>query len=243
MKKALPLFVVVFFLFTGCSKDNNDVTNVPTAKPLLDMKLSFRVDGAPLEFDTIKYMNAAGNNYSVTTLKFYLSQVYLLKPDSTEILFREWIYVDALSGATHRITSDSIPAGEYIGMKFNIGIDAAHNVVNGLPVTIENLEMEWPVFMGGGYHFLKMEGHFTDTSGTPGYAMHLGNNHAICPVTVFGNFCAGQSCESVTLTANINEWFRTPYTYDLNLDGNYIMGDSLAMSKIAGNGIDVFSIQ
>ena len=36
--------------------------------------------------------------------------------------------------------------------------------------------MAWPDVMGGGYHFLKLEGHYKKDSLLAGYAMHIGQN-------------------------------------------------------------------
>jgi hypothetical protein len=103
--------------------------------------------------------------------------------------------------------------------------------------------MEWPVLMGGGYHFMMLEGHFADSSGTPGFAMHLGTNASLCPVNITDTFSLTQDDFTLHINMNINEWFRTPYVYDFNVDGNYIMGNIQSMSKIAANGFDAFTIE
>jgi hypothetical protein len=231
-------------LITGCKKDDDEtITPVTPYVPQLSLKVRFQVDGKALQFDTIKYMNAAQNNYSVSTLMFYLSRVNLLKADSSVVPVKTWWYIDAKNLSTCDVIINQIPEGNYIGMTFNIGLDSVQNIINGLPPTYENMLMEWPVFMGGGYHFMKMEGAFIDSTLTPGYAMHLGTNNTLCPVTLSGNICVGKNCNPVTLTMNVNEWFTDPNTYDFNIDGNYIMGDTGAMKKFAENGYNVFTIQ
>lgn len=42
---------------------------------------------------------------------------------------------------------------------------------------------------------------------------------------------------------NLNEWFRNPFIYDFNIDGNYSMGSSAAMAKLKANGVDIFHFQ
>jgi hypothetical protein len=52
-----------------------------------------------------------------------------------------------------------------------------------LSTTLDNLNMAWPTAMGGGYHFLKMEGHYLDSLNTnQGYAIHIGKNENLMPV-------------------------------------------------------------
>jgi hypothetical protein len=50
------------------------------------------------------------------------------------------------------------------------------------------------------------------------------------------------SNSTLTLEMDVLEWFKTPFTYDLN-DGNYSMGDSLLMNKLSKNGTNVFTIK
>ena len=65
MKKILFISIILLLygnFFTGCKKDEEDPV---IASKVPEVLLSFNVDGDPLEFDTIKYVNAAGNNYGV----------------------------------------------------------------------------------------------------------------------------------------------------------------------------------
>lgn len=239
----LLFFMSLAVLLFSCKKEEEAEEQVPITKSAsLLLKIRFQVDGPALEFDTIKYENEAHNHYSVHTLVFYLSQLSLVKEDNSLLQIKDWIFVDATDASTLQLTIDPIPPGCYKGFHFNIGIDSAHNVPDGLPATTNNLMMEWPVSMGGGYHFLKLEGYFADTNSTPGYAMHLGTNMALTTISLSDTLCFTDSEIQRTLTANINEWFRTPETYDFNVDGNYSMGNAAAMSKLAANGIDVFTI-
>lgn len=245
MKAYYFLFLLAtFFLFPSCKKDNSVTDEVTViANPSLNIGFRFRVDGPTLNFDTIIYENQAHNHYSVNTLVYYLSQISLIKSDSSVVEVKDWLFVDARSATTLDVSFKDIPKGCYTGISFNIGIDSIHNVQNGLPATNDNLMMEWPQLMGGGYHFLKLEGYFADSSGSPGYAMHLGTNKCLIKVQLPVSMCFDKDAVSKMLVMNVNEWFRTPNIFDFNVDGNYIMGDSVAMLKFAANGADVFSIE
>jgi len=237
------LFIVALFslIITGCKKDDEPAPTPP--EQTFNMNLKFEVDSVAMAFNEINYFNAATNNYSVSTLKFYLSQIYLVRSDSQKVFIKDYLYVDAATPPVISLPLSSISTGNYIGVSFNIGLDSALNVPGGLPATFENLAMEWPVAMGGGYHFMKLEGSFVDTSGTPGYAMHLGNNMTLCPVSIPSNFSISTASINMTLVMNINEWYRDPYIYDFNVDGNYSMGNMMAMTKLSANGYNVFSLR
>lgn len=103
--------------------------------------------------------------------------------------------------------------------------------------------MAWPTAMGGGYHFIKIEGHYLDTSSTiQGFAIHLGKNNNLVNVAINQVLNQQNSLHNYSLIFNINEVFSNPYLYNLNIDNNYTMSDSVAMFKIKSNMKDAFSI-
>jgi hypothetical protein len=104
--------------------------------------------------------------------------------------------------------------------------------------------MAWPDAMGGGYHFMKLEGHYLDTVNVDkGYAIHLGKNENLVTAKVNSTLHQVYWDHRYTLYFDINEVFANPYTYNLNFDKNYTMSDSLAMLKIKNNMSDAFSIK
>jgi hypothetical protein len=239
------LILLLATLFIGCKKDETaEPSPDPDPSGTLNLNIDFSVDGTALQFDTIAYINAAGNEYSVYTLVFYLSKIELIKQNGSALLLKNWHYVDARTGNTLNLQLTDIPNGNYTGIRFNIGLDAAQNISGSLPATAENLAMEWPDAMGGGYHFLKLEGYFNDSTGTPGYAMHLGTDSCLVTANPINyNFSFDGNVINKTLVMNINEWYRNPQVYDLNADGNYSMGNMLLMQKLRNNGKDVFTIE
>jgi hypothetical protein len=241
MKKYSAILMGLLVVFYGCDKQKN--TPPPSSAIPLNISVQFKVDQAPLVFDSMMYYNQAGNHYSIVSLLFYLSEFTLIRNDGSEFMLKEYQYVDAGDGSTTSFTINNVPRGCYTALHFNIGVDSLHNVENGLPINAENLSMDWPVVMGGGYHFLKHEGYFEDSSASYGYAMHLGTNACLVKIQLPVSICMTENAVSKNLVMNVNEWFCNPYTYNLNIDGNNIMGNPSAMQKIAGNGSDVFTIQ
>ena len=41
----------------------------------------------------------------------------------------------------------------------------------------------------------------------------------------------------LSLKMNLNEWFEHPQIFDFNIDGSSIMADTVALQKIAANGV------
>ena len=104
--------------------------------------------------------------------------------------------------------------------------------------------MAWPEMMGGGYHYMKMEGKFDNDSTF--YNTHTGalamsgmdrmdHSH-----DVYLDLNPSNSSESLHVSINmeINNWYNNP-VYTLVSDG--IMGNMQAQMNLQANCNDVFS--
>lgn len=238
MKPVFFAFSLIVLLISACKKE--DSTDVGFAD--LSIHLSFEVDGAPLAFDTLRYINDAGEQYSVTRLEYFLSNFRFYKNGLPLFSKDTTIYVNARNTGSFLLRQ--LPAGSFDSIACYIGIDSANNVHGNLPQTTEIVGMEWPDMMGGGYHFLKLEGHWQDTAGTPGYAMHLGTNMMLVHAgSSVGYTVRSGATNSINLVMNLNEWYRNPANYSFDQDGVYTMGDMMLMTKIAHNGADVLQFK
>lgn len=234
-------FALVSCLFFSCKHDKDQTTPVTLVQGI-NLNIGYKVDNFSFLIDTFLYITDVGYQYKITKLNYYLSQLSLIKSDSTTLLLKDYQYVDAVVPSTNQLTLKNIPAGDYIGLQFNIGLDSIHNISNALATTADNINMQWPDPMGGGYHFLKFEGDYIDSSGNYGFAMHVGTNTCLIPVKIFKHVVIlTNKTTPVNMVMNINEWFRNPNLFDFDVDGNYIMGNAAAMNKIAENGVDVFN--
>ncbi len=239
--KKLWLLAVLILLISACKKDN-DEEPAPTSNTL-SVQLTFNHDGTPLMFDTIMFQQAAGYQMSITRLQFYISNIRLIKEDSTLVDISDYQYVDARDGTTHSFKLTLPETGHYIGLKLEVGLDSAHNITDALPAQTIHQNMAWPEMMGGGYHFMKFEGQYVDSTGTYGYAMHVGTNPYLVNCVVPDHFNLTAGTNSLVLAMNVNEWFKNPALYDFNIDGNYSMGVMAAMMKLKQNGTDIFTKQ
>lgn len=237
------LFLAVsgILFFNACTKNEDNAAAPPDAKTPT-VSLSFGVDSRSFLFDTIKYFNAAGNNYGVTRLQFYVSAFEFENTDGVVSKFDDVFYVDARTYTNKSFTFSNLPYGNYKRIKFLIGLDSAHNVENGLPNTVDNYNMVWPSTMGGGYHFMKFEGKFMSNDIAYGFAMHVGKNKNLVTISITKDFSISSETAVMNLKMNLNEWFVHPNVYNFNVDGNYSMADSAALAKLALNGTDVFTL-
>lgn len=205
------------------------------------LRIGHDVDGQALVFDDVRYTNAAGNAYSVERLEYYVSGVRLHRADGSTVELTGTHYCSARDATTNTLPFASVPTGTYTGVTIRLGLDATQNVTGALPATTQNTNMAWPVPMGGGYHFLKLEGRFRDGAGAlHGYAMHIGRTTNAITARVDTPIVVRAS-GSLALRMNLNEWFNAPSRYDFATDPVYSMSSDAAMRKLAANGVDVLS--
>ncbi|TXI76409.1 MAG: hypothetical protein E6Q44_15600 [Flavobacteriales bacterium] len=227
----------------SCKKDAEDTASptapsAPSARSTL--ALAHHVDGAPLEYDTLRYANEAGHGYSVTRLEYYLSALTLIGSNGTSdhVIAGPW-YIHGANGSS--IDLGVLPAGTYAGATVLLGLPPDLNQTGALPNTMENLNMAWPDMMGGGYHFLKFEGHFIHNGQPNGFAMHLGRDANLPTCAMAQPFTLDGTADTLTLRFNLNEVFRTPHTYDLP-SGNMSMGSMALMGLLRDNCADAFTL-
>lgn len=235
--KGLLLFVATFFLYS-CNK-----YGIPPTFSKAKFTISLRAGTSPIIWDSVNYYNAAGNKYDVETANFYISNVTLKTVGGVIYSSNKVFYIDPSIAAKSTFSLDSIPPADYSEMTFLIGLDVDRNKTLALGSAMDNLVMAWPDAMGGGYHFMKLEGRYLDTLGVSrGYAIHLGKNENLVTAKITQNMHQKYWNHDYSLYFNVNEVFANPYTYNLNFEESYTMSDSVAMLKIKNNMSDVFTI-
>jgi len=230
-------------LLIACKKDETvDPAPAPaTPTASVTLRIEPHIDGIDLRFDTMMYITPNSLAYSVTHAEYYISRIVLYGANSTPN--------DTLPGPFH--VSDALPtefalgamsAGTYSGAELLLGLTPDLNVTGGLPNTLDNINMAWPDPMGGGYHFIKFEGHFIDGATPVGFAMHIGNNANLPVSSTTQPFDLDGGYGTMSLRFNLNELFRTPHDYDL-LNGNYSMGSMMLMTQLKENAADAFTLE
>ena len=122
-----------------------------------------------------------------------------------------------------------------------MGLDSIRNITNLF--LNENFfpSFAWPEFLGGGYHYMQLEGDFNTVF--QGYATHTGPTNGTdysftkdFPLTT--NIKSGNT---ITINMEINNWYSNPHVLNL-YDG--IMENAGIQDLLKNNGIaDVFSIE
>ena len=222
---------ILCLVFTSCKKSGSDSE---PASPVVTVSFAHVAGGDTLTFDGSTYTNAAGNEYAVTKLQYILTDMYLQQDgeDATRVFSEK--FVDADLNVTD--TAVATAAGEYSGISFVFGV--RNDVVLSETTDFDN--MEWP---GAGYHYMKFEGSYLEGAGKESFLVHTGPTVGVdysVKMTLAVPFTLTDS-KKLTLTMDVNQWFRGSEDYDFRTYSGMIMGNSRAQSALKSNGTDVFS--
>ena len=197
----------------------------------------------------LAYTNTAGEQYNVQRLNYIISNIKLHKNNET-ILLKEIHFIDASDNTTLRFDGGILENGDYTSISFTMGLENTMNINNIYINEGFHATMFWPEIMGGGYHYMKLEGDF-DTI-TQGYATHTGALQMMGdPVRMDHSFnnnfdillTTTNTTEHVNVTINmdINNWYANPNTINLE---SAIMGNMQKQMQLQANGsADVFSVE
>ena len=253
--KARLLVILFVVVAMACSKRNE--------KAEIDLNIGYEINGKPLVTDTLCYVNEAGNPFLITEVQWFLSNIELKNEtgDWTALHQRNIsntsdnsrvFYIDTNIPESQTLQAQPLPIGHYTAIRFTFGLDETFNYT-GLFNDPPESEMFWPDFLGGGYHYMKLNGKFVNAEGrlVP-MAIHLGigqnedctefyQNYFIVELPL--NFDVKANVENpLDLTMVIDNWFRNPHTIDFNEIGSHIMQNQTAQRLFNGNGKDVFRI-
>jgi hypothetical protein len=250
----IPLFFIFGIIFSCKNREpfTNNTGNVT-------LVFAHYIDGSPMRTDTMIYTNAAGNHYEVHDVKYFISDVQFHKSGGSVININSctWTYyVDNTipSTLTWNIC-DKLPTGTYDSISFRFGIISSKNK-SYMFVNPPESNMAWPDTLGGGYHYMQLDGKWRDSiNQVENFNTHLGigismsgssttfiDNSFHVKLANSGFTLTGNSMPVIQIIMNIDSWYKTPYVFDFNYYGQMIMMNQDAMHKISANGYDVFTV-
>ena len=246
----LFILTISIFLAASCTKDE---------KGSIEMAFTHTVDGAFVQFNQLHYTNAAGNQYQINEIKYFISKIIFVdkKGKSATVFQDDGIhYVDcSLAKSLHWKIRD-IPKGEYSSVSFVFGLDENANKSNTF-VNPPECNFSWPEYLGGGYHYMQINGKFLNKEEIlQNVNVHTGigqlyneNNevtkliHNFFTVTLPITFVVETDLTtSITLNMEIQRWFDMPNLYNFDDFGVSIMQNQQAQELLKENGKNVFSV-
>jgi len=215
-----------------------------------------------IKADTFNYINEAGNKFMISEIQYFISDIKLYgKKGDTIILdkYNDIHYIDTDIPETFvYFPVDSVKPGVYDKMSFTFGINEKKNK-SRLFVNPPESFMFWPEFLGGGYHYMKLNGKWLDSLNQPKvFNFHLGigqnydedRNVVGFVQNYFEVSLENSSVEikpseiaQVDIVMQVENWFRSPNIWDFNKYGGKIMQNQKAISLACENGHDIFLIK
>lgn len=229
---------------SSATKDNGNCEYSATSYSS-EMSIIPYANSFDIVYDTIMYQHPLGYDFSVATLKFFISDLKLYMDNGDSLVLQGAHYFNSKEGPTSiEIWNQEIPDGVFTGLGFDFGLNENYNY-SGLFTNPPESLMEWPIPMGGGYHYMKFEGKFDSLGTIKNFNLHTGALNGIpyyFHVSLDHNFIINDGNINIQLKMNLENWLQQPNIFDFNVFGSAIMGNSTAQMALMENGIDVFSI-
>lgn len=252
MKYVLFLLAFAAAATVGCRKrPEHTPTPAPVETGTGTLRLAFRnvVGSQSIVLGPTMYTNAAGDSFSISKLKYFISNIELLdasgaamKPTPTYNLIDE--------AGSHVATGDSFSTGTYTHVRFLIGVDSARNVSGAQTGDLDPAGVAQGMFWTWqtGYIMAMLEGKSPQSGSASGnLTFHMGGfegrDNVLRTVTLLlpspAVIRAGKTTE-LHITANIREWFSTPTAVEFSR--TFFAMEGAAAAMIADNYMDMFTV-
>jgi hypothetical protein len=249
--KKIALIALVAVLAISCKNDDDGVAFVN-----VDFSFTHNWNGTDVnssDFGIVQYTNANGEMMSIERLRYVISAVHFQSTSGQTVTIDGYNLVDVTNNTN--LTFDPVnmvPTGNYQNVSFTFGFSDADNE-DGIYTDLNAANWNVPMMMGGGYHYMQLEGKFVDNTSTlTGYQYHTirANDMSTTPVTLqdtsfevdLGPVTISNDA-SIEIKMNIAQWFANPNQWDLNLLHSLLMPNFNAQIMMSENGQNgVFSL-
>ena len=207
------------------------------------------VGNQPILLDGTFFTNAFGEKYSITLLKYYISNVRLLHDGGQVNEMESYHLIDQRLPASLSFNFASA-ANSFSGLQFLLGVDSIRNVSGAQTGALDPLnDMFWT--WNSGYVMAKMEGTSPQSNQAGGkIAYHIGGFSGVNAVlkTITLPFPAGMKLvvqqgkvSEITLEADCNQWWQSRHAIKIAELPVCTTPGELA-KQIADNYSNLFSI-
>ena len=252
MKKIIVVIIFSLFIFSSCEDDV--VSSLPNTN--VSFNFTHNWDGVLIDnsdFNEIKYFNENRNELSIEKLRYLISDITFYKENGETIIIEGYKLVDLADNENlSYVTPLEIPVGFYSNVSFTFGFNNTDNIDGSYP-DLNSASWNVPMMLGGGYHYMQLEGKFINSSAAEqGYQYHTiravdnsDSDNLVFQDTFFtvdlGQIIIHEN-SNIGVKMNVAEWFKTPYSWDLNIWNSMLMPNFDAQVKMYDNGQNVFSL-
>jgi len=246
--KKIALIIITIILFIGCNSDDDNNTPIN-----VDVLFNFTQnwDGANVssgDFGATDYTTDFGHEINILRIRYLISRMVLHNSNGDSYNVGDYNLVDMDDLTTFSFNPNvTVPEGTYT-LSFVYGFNQADNIdgeYNDLNTALWN----WPQMLGGGYHFMQFDGMY-DVNTTVPKPFNYHNGTAKVSDGVFeqnfvefdlaNNLVIGEG-SIIEIKMNIAEWFKNPYSWDLDAYNTSLMPNYDAQKLMQENAATVFS--
>lgn len=254
MKKVALLFALPLLLI-GCSDDDG---NAPIQEVSVAFSFTQNWDGQAIsnaDYEVTEYTNEHGEVLTLSKLVYLISDIEFVAADGTVYTAGDYNLIDARNETGLIFNPDVlVPEGDY-EVRFTFGFDDEDNNQNYNDLNSADGGWNVPLMLGGGYHYMRMEGKYTSSLIGPDpvnfqYHAIRAADPMMDPIlltdTSFEVSLGQISIEegtSIEIQMNVSEWFKNPNTWDLTTLYTMLMPNYDAQIMMHENGVGgVFSL-
>lgn len=259
--KKIALLLIIAISVISCKNSDDDTT---PQNVTVDFNFTHNWDGDPIEnadFDVMQYTNENGEMLSLSKLVYLISDVTFTNANGEVFDAGDYNLIDVREGTNLTFTPGiEIPEGTYT-VSFTFGFDDEDNDINRQDLNSADGGWNVPDPLGGGYHYMRMEGKYLNPSADPtevNFQYHTirANKHTSLPpgpdtleftedtsfVVNLGQITIGSNT-NIEVQMNVSEWFKNPNTWDLKVLYQMLMPNYEAQIMMSGNGANgVFNL-
>lgn len=246
MKKII-FFIVAAMITFGCSNDDD---NSPVDVDLL-FNFSQNWEGTNVstaDIGTTIFTNENNDELTIARLRYLISNIRLTNSNGQTTQIEGYQLVDITDASTLTFDPDvTISEGSY-SLSFVYGFNEEDNISGAYP-DLNAASWNWPEDLGGGYHFMQMDGQYdVSTTAPKPYNYHNGTARVSAGVfeqnfveVTIPNALQITQGGSIEIIMDISEWYKNPYTWDLSVYDTSLMANYDAQKKMNLNAGTVFS--
>ena len=235
------LLLSLLVLFTSCPKPEELIADS------VNIEFYNHADETPILSDSLWFETDNGQTFNIINLYYLITDIKLTHENGNTLKKLSDIHFVSSDdeNSNYLFIPEILSKGEYANIEFVFGLDSEMNTNNAFLNEDFHTQMFWPDFMGGGYHYMKLEGNFDDE--TNFYATHTGGldgtDYSISksfPVNIIST--ENGSTHNIRISMDVSNWYSNPNDITINSDG--IMGNAELQQKLQENGnINVFNVQ
>jgi hypothetical protein len=226
MKNLSLSFVAVTLLsaslFVSCKKKSDDPQPVVEPPVAVATPQNLTLKFTPVKGDTTlnffsNFRTSSGVKFNLSMFRYYVSNIKLVKNDGSEYsVANKYLLV---TPNTEDYSLGNVPAGDYKGIKFSIGVDSATNhkdptlYSNTNPLAIQSPAIHWS--WNSGYIFMMIEG-TCDTTASQNDVLkngnfshdlffHIGMDKFYKQVSLTKSFSISNSAQTISINADIDK--------------------------------------